>query len=116
MHHTRKIHPQKIIAILIVVVGIVLLLTSNYISARVVTGKAQIASGQSQVDSTNSLFGRSRATKPFGQAFTGSAQSRINAGQVDVDRYERLAGQLKIAGVVLIIAGIVIFVLPRRKK
>ncbi len=107
---------RRIIGILLAIGGAVLILTSNYISARVLEGKAEIASGQRQVDTTESIFGMSRATKPVGKAFTGSAQSRINAGQAEVDRYEQLAGQLRVGGYILVIVGIIVAVIPSRKR
>ncbi len=107
---------RRVLGILMIVGGIVLILTSNYISERVLEGKAQIASGQRKVDTADSVFGMSRATKPVGKAFTGSGQRRIDAGQREVDRYEQLAGQFRMGGYALIIVGLIVTLVPRRKR
>lgn len=107
---------RKTIGIVIAIGGVVLILTSRYISARVLEGKAQIASGQSQVDTTESLFSLTPATKPVGKGLTESGRQRIAAGQMEVDRYEQLAGQLKMGGYAMILVGLIMFLIPSRKK
>lgn len=107
---------RKIIGILLAIAGIVLLFTSDNISRQVNEGKIEIAVGQQKVDDTNSIFGMSRVTKPFGKAFTDSGQQRINAGQQEVDKYEKLSGQIKMGGYALIVIGLILILIPSMKR
>ncbi len=96
---------KSIFAIALIVVGAIMLLFSDYIADQVAMGKLRIQSAQSQVDTTNSLFNKSSATKPLGNMFTGSAQQKINEGQSQVDYYQNLSMQLKVVGIILIVIG-----------
>ena len=107
---------RRIIGLVIAALGVVLLFTSNYISDRVLEGQAQIGSAQRKVDTADSLFSLNPATKQLGKGVTGSAQSQIDAGQQEVNRYQTLAGQIKIGGFALIGVGAFLFFMPRRKK
>lgn len=107
---------MKLIGIILIVVGGAMLLFSDYIARQVAEGRLQIQSGQSQVDTANSLFNRTETTKPIGKAFTGGAQKRIDAGQREVDKYSTIATNVKIIGFVLIGIGAVLVFLPRRKR
>ena len=106
---------KKPIAIILIVIGALLLFFSDYIAEEVAQGKLKIKRAQSQVNSVNSLFSKSKVTKPFGNALTGGAQKKIDAGQREVDRYSSLSRNLKIGGVILIIIGIGLFFIPKKK-
>jgi hypothetical protein len=107
---------KRLLGIVFVIAGLVLLGCSSYIRSQVEQGKVEISSGQRKVDTANSMFNMTPATKPVGQAFTSGAQSKINAGQGEVDYYEQMARSLLIGGVVLIVVGAIVFVLGLKKK
>ena len=107
---------KRIFGILLVLAGVALILTSNYITNQVEAGKEQISSAQDKVNKGNSLFSMSPYTKDVGQEITGSAQKKIDEGKMQVLQYETLAGKLKIGGYVLIIAGGLLIIFGRRKK
>jgi uncharacterized membrane protein HdeD (DUF308 family) len=107
---------RRIIGILILIGGIVLIVVSQYIKARVEEGKTEISSAQKKVNQGNSLFSLSPYSQPVGKKITGSAQKKIDEGNLQVSQYEELAGQLQIGGVVLIIIGIIIIAIPRKSK
>ncbi len=107
---------KRIIGILLVLAGITLILTSNYISNQVEAGKEQISSAQEKVDKGSSLFSLSPYTKDVGQEITGSAQKKIDEGKLQVIQYETLAGKLKIGGIALIVVGGLFMIFGRKKK
>lgn len=107
---------QKIVGIVLIVVGAVMLFFSNYIAEQVASGKLQIEEGQRKVDSANSLFSESKYTKPVGKMFTGSGQRRIDAGQAEVDKYESMSNNLKIGGIVLIVIGAGLLLFSRKRR
>ncbi|PIS02704.1 MAG: hypothetical protein COT85_01350 [Chlamydiae bacterium CG10_big_fil_rev_8_21_14_0_10_42_34] len=111
-----SIKTRKILGILSIIIGGAMLLFSDYIAEQVAEGRLQIRQGQQSVDTVDSLFSQSKYTKPFGQAFTGSAQRKIDAGKAEADKYETLSGQLKIGGIILIVVGIGLFFIGGRKK
>ncbi len=106
----------RISGVVLVVIGILLILFSDNISAQVAAGRERIARGQEQVDTANSLFSHSQYTKPFGNAFTGSGQERINAGTQQANEYEVIAGKVQIAGYASIVLGIVVFLFSFYRK
>lgn len=106
---------RKMLGIGCIIVGAVMLFFSNYIADQVAAGKLQTASGQRQIDQTNSLFNRTQYTKPFGSVVTGSGQARVDAGNLKIAQFETLQGKLQIGGIVLIVLGIGILVFWRKK-
>lgn len=107
---------KRIVGIILVLAGIALLLTSNYIVEQVEQGKEQISSAQKKVNQGDSLFSLSPYTKDVGKEITGSAQKKIDAGKQDVLHYETLAGQLKIGGIALIVVGVLLVIFGRKKR
>ena len=106
---------KKPIGIALIVIGALMLIFSHYIAEQVATGQMQIQKGQSQVDTANSLFGASKYTKPLGKTFTGGAQKKIDAGQREVDHYEAMSNNLKIAGIILIVIGAGVLFIPTKR-
>lgn len=107
---------RKILGIVVAIVGAICLVFSHYIAGQIAEGRLRIASGQRQVDTTNSLFNQSQYTKPIGGVFTGSGQERINAGNAQISYYESVENKLKIGGIVLIVIGAGIFFLWRKRS
>ena len=97
---------KKTFGLALIVVGALMVGFSQYIADQVAAGKIKIYSAQQQVNTVNSLFNRSDATKPVGEMFTGGAQRKIDAGRSEVSHYESLANKLQIGGVILIVAGV----------
>jgi hypothetical protein len=106
---------KRIIAICIVVLGIIMLLFSENIATRVAEGRAQISSGQSQVDTANKVFSVHPYSEKVGGVFTGSAQKRIDAGTQEANYYENMGRMVQIAGIVMIVIGGFVFFKSRKK-
>jgi hypothetical protein len=68
------------------------------------------------VNTLDSVFSISKYTKPVGKQITGSAQNRINAGQAEVDKYQAIATNLKIGGIIIIVIGAALFIFSRKKN
>jgi hypothetical protein len=107
---------RRIFGIALIIIGAIMLFFSDYIAGQVSQGRAKIANAQSQVDTIDSVFSSSKYTKPFGQAITGSAQSKIDAGIVQADYYEGLSGKLKIGGIILILVGAGLLFIKKKRS
>ena len=106
-----------------IAIGIILLILgaggigfSLYIKSEVAEGKRQIASGQRKVDKAQGLFSITPETEAVGGALTGSAQRKIDQGRKDVAYYERMAGILMNLGIALGVTGVIVLVVPMKKK
>ncbi|MES2121622.1 MAG: hypothetical protein V4492_02450 [Chlamydiota bacterium] len=107
---------KKVIGILLVVGGITMIGLGAYISGEVDEGKHKISSAQEKVDTGNSLFSMSPATKEFGKGITGSAQKKIDEGKDQVSTYEAMSQNFKWGGIIVLIAGAVILFISRKKS
>lgn len=105
---------HKILGIVVIGIGAVLMVFSQYIAEKVSEGKEQIASGQKKVDAIDSVFSVSEYSKPLGKALTSPAQKKIDAGKVEVSQYEALSKNLQIAGAIVAIVGLGLFFLWKR--
>lgn len=106
----------RIFGIVLLLLGAGLLFFSNYIATQVAEGKLSIKNGQEQVDTLNSAFSQTQYTKPFGKFFTGGAEKKIEAGQVEVDKYERIANTINTIGIICLICGAAILILGFARK
>lgn len=109
-------HKNKIISLVVVVIGLAALGTSRYIMSQVDQGKEQVEQAQKFVDKGNALFSTNSVTKEVGKGITGGVQKKINKGSREIAKYERLANQLRVGGIILIIAGGVFFFMNRKKR
>ncbi len=107
---------KKIAGLVVAALGAILLVFSYYIAEQVTEGRMKIDRAQGQVNTVNSLFSLSPATKDVGRGLTGSAQRKIDAGSLDVAEYSALAHKLQLGGIVLIIVGIGILVFYGKKR
>ena len=98
-------HKKKSTAWIALILGVVLLFISYYIQGQVAQGREQISSAQQTLDTTNSLFSLSPATKGVGDRLTGGVQKKIDAGSQEATYYANIALILKIGGVALIVIG-----------
>ncbi len=107
---------RKIFATLLLIAGVVCMGFSLYITQQVDAGQSKIESAEKSVKQGNQLFSLSPATKDLGQGITRSAQKKINSGKELVSHYAQMASNLKVAAIVLIVAGVGLFLFPRGKK
>jgi len=105
----------KILGIVLVIAGAVLLYFSHYINTQVAEGRSEISTGQSQVDTATKLFSVNPVSKEVGNQFTGSAQSRINAGIVEANQYAEYANWFMIGGIITIVAGVGVFLFMKKR-
>lgn len=107
---------RRILGVVVLIVGLALIVASQYIKGRVAEGESQISSAQEKVNQGSKLFSLSPYAKPIGEKMTESAQQKINAGKEQASQYGQLADQLQIGGIVLIVLGAVIILIPRKSK
>ena len=117
---------KKILGVLIVLIGIAMLGGSYYIQNQVNEGKIQVASAQSKVDTGKALFSNIPVAKDvgvvgeigkgIGKGLASSAQSKIDAGSEQIRHYEKMAFGLKMGGIALIIVGIAVVFIGRKKR
>ena len=107
---------KQVIGVFAIIAGVVLIIIGRYITGQVEAGNLQISEAQHKVNSANSLFSRNMYTKPIGESLTSGAQSKINAGQEDVNYYTIVAGRCQLGGIALIVVGAGMVFFFRKKK
>lgn len=107
---------KRITGIVLLIVGIITYLLSDYIAQEVALGKEKIANAQKQVDTGNSLFSQSPYTEDAGKILTDRAQGKIDAGQAEVDKYEKISKTLHVGGIILAIVGAGFLIVSFRSK
>lgn len=96
----------RILGALVLLLGIGMVGTSQYIQIQVLGGRAEISRGEKKVEQGRALFGVTPATKQVGDTvFFNSADKKIAAGKEQADHYEKLANQLQTGGIIAIIVG-----------
>ncbi|MEN9343296.1 MAG: hypothetical protein RLZZ453_83 [Chlamydiota bacterium] len=107
---------RKIIAGLLIILGVAAVGASMYINEQVLAGAQKIKNAEQSLDTANQLFSLSPVGKDIGKGIRSSADKKINAGKEMVAEYAALAGQLKVGGIAAILIGGVLFFFPRTRK
>ncbi len=107
---------KKIIAIVVVVVGIVMVGGSMYINNQVEQGKMQVSSAERKVNRGKAIFSLSPATEGIGDQMAKSADRKISNAKGEISYYANMAQNLLIGGIVLIILGALLYVFALRSK
>jgi hypothetical protein len=108
---------KRVLGIIILIIGLVGLGFSYYITQQVNEGKIQVESAQSSVDKGNSLLSLNRVSKEVGQkVLTDPAQKKINEGQMTIAQYEKMASWLQIGGIIFIVLGLALIIFGRNRK
>ena len=112
-----------IAGIVVAVIGIILLIFSNYIDSQVAAGRQKIKGAQQEVDQGKALFSLTPETKKVGDGMANDAQKKIDAGKAKVRHYSSVADHVQIIGVILIVVGGIGFVygmldlkMPKQKR
>ncbi|MCX6986859.1 MAG: hypothetical protein NT065_01700 [Chlamydiae bacterium] len=94
-------------------VGLILLCVSGglyfgawYIDQQLDQGKEQLAKGKDTVNKGNMLFSQTPVTKELGKHLTDSAQKKIDAGEEEITKYEKIASLLKVSSLIALGLGI----------
>ena len=106
---------RRIIGIVILIIGIALIGFSMYIKGRVAEGRGQISDVQRQVDTGTGLFKFNPITEEVGKELSRPAQKKIDRASQEANEYEQMAKWLKIGGIILIVIGAVVIIIPKRK-
>lgn len=107
---------KRILGVIILVAGIAMLFTSNYIMSQVEEGKVKIADAEQKVGTAKGLFSLSPVTKELSKGKLEEADSKIEAGKGEVAHYEKMAGQLQMGGYILLGIGIIVVIFGRKKR
>jgi hypothetical protein len=101
--------------VLIIVIGAVFIGASMYVKGQVNDGKAQVKEAQEKVDKGQGLFSLTPESEEVGSALSKPVQNKIDAGQLEIDKYETIAAWLLVGGLVLAAAGLGSLVIHGRK-
>lgn len=107
---------RRVFWLIIFLCGIGLIGFSRYVTNQVEQGKVKIANAQEKVDTGKSLFSSDPFTQQIGKGVTSGAQKKINAGQAEVDYYEKVAMWTMVGGIACIIVGFGGFISSGSKK
>jgi uncharacterized protein YjeT (DUF2065 family) len=109
--------PLRILGILVIVAGVVMIGTSQYIKGEVLKGREQISSGEKSVSQGRKLFGVNPVSKEVGDTVLfNQADRKIAAGKMQANDYARLANHLQTGGIIAILVGAGILVISFKKK
>lgn len=95
-----------ILSIIILLSGVTLFATSNYITKQVAIGRGEIAQWQAQVNKTNEIIDKSTQIQGLGNVITSPAQTKLNEGTKKSNYYANLATRLRIGGIAIIIVAV----------
>ncbi len=107
---------RRIIPSILLIVGVALIGFSLYIKEEVSSGKVKVSNAQGSLDKGKSLFANDPFTRAIGQGVASGAQSKIDAGQAQINYYEKLASNLMIAGIACVVLGSGIFLFMCKGK
>lgn len=106
---------KQISGIVVAFLGAALLFFAHSISEQVAAGQQKINRAQKQVNQSETIFSVSPVTKDIGKQVTAPVQEKIKEGQQEVDTYGRLAQQLHVAGIILLVLGAGLFLFGLKK-
>ena len=89
---------------------------AGYIEQELIAGKVSIEQGKKTVSAGDKLFSQSPFTKRIGEEVTGSAQKKIDAGQAEITKYEKIASLMHISSVVTLVVGLSVLIYSMIKK
>ena len=104
------------ISVIFIVIGIVLIGCSIFVKSKVSQGQTQIETAQKSIDTGNTLFSLTPATKNLGKGMTGGAQKKIDAGKEQVAFYAGVANLAQIGGIILVAVGAGALLIRAKKK
>jgi hypothetical protein len=107
---------KKMIAVIMVLVGVVMVGGALYIKDQVAKGKLKVASAERKVEQGKGLFSINPVSKEIGDQVTQSADRKISSAKLEISNYEALAQDLQWGGIILIVVGAGFFIFLRRKK
>lgn len=107
---------RKILGIGALILGLICIGLSSYITHSVEEGKAKISHAEKQVNTGSSLLSLTPATKELSKGLTDSAHKKIDAGKEEVGKYERIARELTIGGIALLVLGSVSLLMMYKKR
>ena len=107
---------KKMWPVIIIVIGIISIGFSMYVTKQVEGGKVQVADAQQKVDSSKGLFSGNPVTREVGKGLTGGVQKKINEGKEQIAFYEAVASWTMLGGIACIVIGFGTFFLGKRKK
>lgn len=113
---SQKMKLGRIFPFLFLIGGVVLFLISSYIQKEVDEGRIQISEAREQVETSKKVFGLFSVTKPIGEEIGKRADKKISAGKKDIAHYQKLADQLRIGAIVLVVIGVILFFFTGKKK
>jgi hypothetical protein len=107
----------KIISsIVVVILGLGLLGFSYYVKDQVMKGEAQIAAAKEKVAKGKAMLSFNPITKEIGKGIEASASHKIREGQELADKYSILAKRLQLGGIIVIILGASIMLIPIKRR
>ncbi len=106
----------KVVAALLLIIGIGLIGSSMYIMKQVDLGQAQIENAEKKVQQGKQLFSIVPETQGIGKQLMGSADKKINSGKDLIAQYQKLASQLKYGGIIVSVVGVCLFFVGNKKK
>jgi len=106
---------KKIVGFIFILIGIALIGAFFYIKSRTEEGSRQVQEAQSKVDLGNKLFSLNPVTKQAGGYLSAPMQQRIDAAIEEIGGYEEAARVSKIGGIVFLIVGGLLILVPRKR-
>ncbi len=106
---------NKILGILLLIIGVLGIGTSLYIQRQIEEGKAMIGEAQEKVDQGKSLFSLVPAGKEVGGQLSRPFDEQISRGAEEIAKYERIAFWLMVGGIVVAVIGVATLLTCKRR-
>lgn len=106
---------KKIIAILLILLGIASVGIGYYIQTEVDSGKIQLSSAQKKVQTGKGLLSLNPAVAGVGKKLTDSVDQKLAEANEEIAKYEAIAKTLQIGGAALAVIGGVLFFRKKNK-
>lgn len=111
-----KMNFKKIISVVLVVAGALMIAGAYSIKNQVAQGKIQLSDAESTVNTGKALFSVNPVSKEVGNQLTKSVDRKIAEGHDQIAFYSKLAENLIISGIVLIVIGVGLFIFYGRRS
>jgi len=107
---------KRILAIIVLIIGLVLLGISFYIKNEVNKGKKELSEAQEKIEKGKKILSFTPIPKEVSKGLQGMVKGKINAAVELIKKYSFIAWVIQSVAIAFIIIGLALFFFGRSKK